>query len=157
MAAGKPLVAHARVADSRTTCKRIEASTTKKHEEHATVIRGQNIVFLQYVFCWAVMGAEWSAPPGRADVPTGLLPFTVWTKHDLQMMRRRHAVSLGGILVQTFNSNERYPAWPIPLFTVPATTINYSSVPPDVFLSYCFTVVMNYGSKFLLFSKCGLQ
>eukprot|EP00904_Undaria_pinnatifida_P013872 jgi/Undpi1/9615/HiC_scaffold_27.g12071.m1 len=42
------------------------------------------------------MGAEWSAPPGRAEVPSSLLPFTVWDKHDLEMMKKRHAVSLGG-------------------------------------------------------------
>eukprot|EP00752_Nemacystus_decipiens_P009768 g8724.t1 len=42
------------------------------------------------------MGLDWSAPPGRAEVPPILLPFTVWGKDDLSMLRRRHAVSLGG-------------------------------------------------------------
>ena len=43
------------------------------------------------------MGTEWSAPPGRAEVPESLLPFTVWGKHDLELMKKRHAVSLGGV------------------------------------------------------------
>lgn len=44
------------------------------------------------------MGLDWSAPPGRAEFSPGLLPFTVWSKDDLAMMKRRHAVSLGGVL-----------------------------------------------------------
>ncbi|CAN0056457.1 unnamed protein product, partial [Ectocarpus sp. 4 AP-2014] len=43
------------------------------------------------------MGLDWSAPPGRAEFSPGLLPFTVWNKDDLAMMKRRHAVCLGGI------------------------------------------------------------
>lgn len=42
------------------------------------------------------MGTGWSAPPGRADVPSRLLPFTVWTRTDLDMMRKRHTNALGG-------------------------------------------------------------
>lgn len=42
------------------------------------------------------MGLDWSAPPGRAEFPPSLLPFTVWGKDDLGMMKKRHAVSLGG-------------------------------------------------------------
>eukprot|EP00903_Cladosiphon_okamuranus_P013365 g12456.t1 len=41
------------------------------------------------------MGLDWSAPPGRADFPPNLLPFTVWGKDDLRMLKIRHA-SLGG-------------------------------------------------------------
>lgn len=43
------------------------------------------------------MGLDWSAPPGRAEFSPGLLPFTAWSKDDLAMMKRRHAVSLGGM------------------------------------------------------------
>lgn len=50
----------------------------------------------RYLYLPDGMGLDWSAPPGRAEFPASLLPFTVWGKDDLRMLKKRHAESLGG-------------------------------------------------------------
>jgi len=52
--------------------------------------------------CFAGMGLDWSAPPGRAEFSPRLLPFTVWGKDDLGKLKRRHAVALGGGLFERY-------------------------------------------------------
>lgn len=54
------------------------------------------------------MGGDWSTPSGQAEVPSALLPFTVWDKDDLRMMKKRHAVSLGGEYVFELSTTCRY-------------------------------------------------